>query len=155
MMSDYEFKIGDMVSLFERLEDGTKKQYLGFITEINLKDDLYHVDNYYSDTKFIVNKGRLNLLKVVGDEPQEQPQTQLLSNNEFIYFKDIDLIVSKDEFKRNKIDIQDCIVNKVVDKFIYGYSVYLGNTSLYKSENIDNCKDFISRLAQVLGSDIL
>ena len=73
-------------------------------------------------------------------------ETQLLSNNDFIYFKDINMIISKDEFKRNSVYLAE------TQSLFY---VGVNKTCLFQSRIETDCIKFMSKLSKVLGIDIL
>ena len=82
---------------------------------------------------------------IMSDYDFKITETQLLSNNDFIYFKDINLIISKDEFKRN-------VYLKETQSLFY---VGVNKTWLFQSRIETDCIKFMSKLSKVLGSDIL
>ncbi len=92
------------------------------------------------------------LLKEIDEKevPQAKP------NNDFIYFKEIDIVVPKEILQKDILNIQPISLRKD-NSIVNGFGVFLySNRMLLKGfETKEQAQEFIKQLAEVLGSDIL
>jgi len=132
----------------------------------SLKDESHkkHMD-LISDTHKQLNEIDLKpieshkgLKRRILDELEFKQVLQTKPNNDFIYFKDQDMILPKKLFEQGQITIQKTVMQELSDEtkfFTNGFSVLLGGLTLKKFETREQAQIFLKQLAEVLGSDIL
>lgn len=152
-----KFKVGDIVNVlydFDKIVKGKVlfdcDYYFNYNIEILEKKDIFVLGQRYiaheKDLKLIDQENTI--------EPEEVPQSK--PSNDFIYFKDLDIVVSKKMFQKDILNIQH-IQFKKDNKFIDGFAIFLYSIRLQikKFETREEANEFLSNLADLLGSDIL
>jgi len=166
-----KFKIGDIVNV-EYFENFFIKCKILHINQLNYHLEILEETEYtkvgdtcsYSEgyikpiepeNSIESNEG---LKRRILDELEFKQVLQTKPNNDFIYFKDQDMILPKKLFEQGQITIQKTVIQRLSDEtksFTNGFSVLLGELTLKKFETREQAQIFLKQLAEVLGSDIL
>lgn len=149
------FNVGDIVNFEYSLNVFIKSKiirkcnyYKNYTIEIIDGNDIF-----FDGKKFITTEEFLKPIELNEIDKKEVFESKPI--NDFIYFKDIDIVVPKKKFQENILNIQSTPL-KMDNKFVMGFSVFLGgNQMLKKFETNEQAQVFLKQLADLLGSDIL
>lgn len=129
----------------------------------SLKDESHkkHMD-LISDTNKKLNEIDLKpiespegLKRRILDELEFKQALQTKTDNDFIYFKDQDVILSKSFLKDKVISISDPIP-KIKDKLtVYVYAVQATGTTIKFFKDYEEAQIFLKTLSELLGSDVI
>lgn len=152
-----KFKVGDIVNVlydFDKIVKGKVlfdcDYYFNYNIEILEKKDIFVLGQRYiaheKDLKLIDQENTI--------EPEEVPQSK--PSNDFIYFKELDIVVPKEVLQKDMLNIQPISLRKD-NSIVNGFGVFLySNRMLLKGfETKEEAQEFIKKLADTLGSDIL
>lgn len=149
-----KFKIGDIVNVlydFDKIVKGKVIDFnqttLGCDIEILESNDVFIIGQLYKTQK-------VYLKPIESTEVKQALQTK--PNNDFIYFKDQDMILPKKIFQEDVLNIRLAQFEKD-NNVINGFGVFLySNKMLIKGfETKEQAQEFLKQLAELLGSDIL
>ncbi len=149
-----KFKIGDIVNVlydFDKIVKGKVIDFnqttLGCDIEILESNDVFIIGQLYKTQKVY--------LKPI-ESTEVKQALQAKPNNDFIYFKDQDMILPKKIFQEDVLNIRLAQFEKD-NNVINGFGVFLSsNKMLIKGfETKEQAQEFIKQLADLLGSDIL
>lgn len=175
-----KYKVGDIVNVLYDFDKIVKGKVIGFnaltnqymVEILENKDDflkekiygIYELDlkPIYQENTIDLNKSHKKHMDLISDvnkqlnEIDEKQVPQANPSNDFIYFKDLDIVVPKKVFQEDVLNIQTISFRK--DKsFVNGFGVFLySNKMLLKGfETKEESQEFLKQLADTLGSDIL
>ncbi len=149
-----KFKIGDIVNVlydFDKIVKGKVIDFnqttLGCDIEILESNDVFIIGQLYKTQKVY--------LKPI-ESTEVKQALQAKPNNDFIYFKDQDMILPKKIFQEDVLNIRLAQFEKD-NNVINGFGVFLSsNKMLIKGfETKEQAQEFLKQLADSLGSDIL
>lgn len=164
-----KFKIGDIVNV-EYFENFFIKCKILHINQLNYILEILEETEYtvFGDT-FSYSERYLrpiepenpiespeNLKRRILDELKFKQALQTKPNNDFIYFKDLDMVFPKKIFQEDVLNIRLAQFEKD-NNVINGFGVFLySNKMLIKGfETKEQAQEFLKQLAELLGSDIL
>lgn len=143
-----------MVEILENKDDFLKEKIYG-IYELDLKP-------IYQENTIDLNKSHKKHMDLISDvnkqlkEIDEKEISQAKPSNDFIYFKDLDIVVPKKVFQEDVLNIQPTSFIKD-NSIVNGFGVFLYSNCLQikQFKTKEQAQEFIKQLANALGSDIL
>lgn len=147
-----KFKIGDIVNV-EYFENFFIKCKILHINQLNCYLEILEETEYTKVGDTFSYKEKY-LKQIESIEVKQVLQTK--PNNDFIYFKDLDMVFPKKIFQEDVLNIRLAQFEKD-NNVINGFGVFLySKKMLIKGfETKEQAQKFIKQLADLLGSDIL